>query len=323
MADDLTYTSAPDDTESYDEFSFLAQNAAEMGVDWPNQRLTPRRVEVVTSAGMALSMIRWGDAPPEVVLLHGGGQNAHTWDSVVVATGRPALAIDLPAHGHSDRRNDGNYGPWANALAVGEVIERLAPDAEAVVGMSLGGATVIRLAGSRPDIVRRAVIIDVSPAVNEPGRAMTPEQRGTVALVGGAQSYDSFEEVFALTLSMSPLRTPEGVRRGVRHNTYRRADGRWLWRHDLHSGGKGSGDRHDTVPDWIDFTPLWDDVSASVAPMMLVLGSESVFVLPQDVEEFRRRKPTVRVETVLRSGHAVQSDQPAALVALLVDFLHC
>ena len=64
------------------------------------------------------SAIVWGDGDPEVVFLHGGGQNAHTWDSVVLALGRPALAIDLPGHGRSDRRDDRNYSPWHNAVAV-------------------------------------------------------------------------------------------------------------------------------------------------------------------------------------------------------------
>ena len=39
---------------------------------------------------------------PNSVLLHGGGQNAHTWDTVALALDRPLLAVDLPGHGHSD-----------------------------------------------------------------------------------------------------------------------------------------------------------------------------------------------------------------------------
>jgi pimeloyl-ACP methyl ester carboxylesterase len=161
------------------------------------------------------------------------------------------------------------------------------------------------------------VIIDVSPNVNDPGRAWTPEQRGTVALVSGPPTYDSFDEVFAVTMAASPLRTEAGVRRGLRHNMVRLADGRWRWRYDL-----GGGDEHaDGTRAWVDFTPLWDDVAAITVPAILVLGGESVFVLPDDVDEFRRRLPSVRVETVAGAGHAVQSDQPAALVALLADFL--
>jgi pimeloyl-ACP methyl ester carboxylesterase len=313
MTQPVTFSAADADTEPYDEFALVAENAAEMSVEWPNA-LTLEREEHTLSTGQRLSMIRWGSGSPEIVFLHGGGQNAHTWDSVLVALGRPALAIDLPGHGQSDRRSDQNYGPWENALAVAEVMEHVAPDAAAVVGMSLGGATNIRLAATRPDLVRRAVIVDVTPAVNDEGRVMTPEQRGSVALVSGPHTYESFQAVFDATMAASPNRTEAGVRRGVRHNTVRLADGRWAWRYNL-------GPAPDTARTWIDFKSLWDDVAAFTMPAMLVLGGSSVFVLPQDVEEFRRRLPSVRVETVPGSGHAVQSDQPAALVALLDDFV--
>ena len=111
-----------------------------------------------------MSALAWGDAQPELVLLHGGGQNAHTWDTLALALGRPLLAVDLPGHGHSGRRRDRDYGPWRNAEAVAAVVGQAAPAARAVVGMSLGGATVIRLAATRPDLVRRAVIVTSRPA---------------------------------------------------------------------------------------------------------------------------------------------------------------
>jgi pimeloyl-ACP methyl ester carboxylesterase len=307
---------APDDTEPYDEFAPVAENATEMGVAWPGRHV-PRRAHCTLRSGQTLSVIRWGLDDPELVLLHGGGQNAHTWDSVVVALDRPVLAIDLPGHGHSDRRSDRNYGPWENARAVAEVTERLAPNAWAVAGMSLGGATTIRLAAARPDLVRRAIVIDVTPSVNKPGRVMTPEQRGTVALVNGPPTYDSFEQVFKVTMAASPKRTEAGIRRGLRHNMVRLGDGRWRWRYDLGSRSDDEGvDRS-----WTDFTAMWDDVSAIGVPTMLVVGGDSVFVLPEDVDEFTKRLPTTRVEVVAGAGHAVQSDQPAALVALLQDFI--
>ena len=62
-------------------------------------------------------------------------------------------------------------------------------------------------------------------------------------------------------------------------------------------------------------------MSAIRVPTMLVVGGDSVFVLPEDVEEFTRRLPAARIEKVAGAGHAVQSDQPAALVALLRDFV--
>src|ERR1700743_734134 len=157
----------------YDEFGLLAENAAEAGLPFPAPPAV-RRQSFTVAAGQAVSAIRWGTAEPELVLLHGGGQNAHTWDTVALALGRPLLAVDLPRHGHSDRRQERGYRPWRNAEAVASVIEQAAPAAKGVVGMSLGGATAIRLAATRPDLVRRVVIVDVTPNSGVRSRAMAP-----------------------------------------------------------------------------------------------------------------------------------------------------
>lgn len=42
------------------------------------------------------------------------------------------------------------------------MIRELAPDAELVVGMSLGGLTALRLAVAAPELVPRLVLVDVT-----------------------------------------------------------------------------------------------------------------------------------------------------------------
>ena len=297
----------------YDEFGMLADNVAEAGLSLSGLPPVTRRSFTVAGGGQPVSALAWGGAPPELVLLHGGGQNAHTWDTVALALGCPLIAIDLPGHGHSDRRPDRDYGPWRNAEAVASVIEQVAPAPVAgIVGMSLGGATAIRLAATRPDLARRAVIVDVTPQVNDPSRTMTRAERGAVALVSGPPSYESFEAMAAAAVAASPNRPRSAVERGVRHNARRLPDGRWVWRYDLF------GPR---PPAMTDFTPLWEDVSAITVPVMLVLGGDSKFVTGEDVEEFRRRLPAARVEVVPGAGHAIQSDQPLALARLIEDFI--
>jgi hypothetical protein len=68
----------------YDEFGLLAENAAEAGLPFSGPPAV-RRQSFTVLAGQAVSAIRWGTAEPEFVLLHGGGQNAHTWDTVALA----------------------------------------------------------------------------------------------------------------------------------------------------------------------------------------------------------------------------------------------
>src|SRR6266508_1176757 len=118
-----------DDTlgsDVYDEFGLLHENVAEWRL--PIEALPAvSRAELELAPGQTLSYIRWGTAPPELVFLHGGGQNAHTWDTVALAAGRPLVAIDLPGHGHSDWRDDHDYSPVTNEPAVVSAIRDLAP----------------------------------------------------------------------------------------------------------------------------------------------------------------------------------------------------
>lgn len=300
--------------DGYDEFGLLHENADEWNLTVGTPPIVQRGV-VEVDAGHWLSYIRWGTGEPELVFLHGGGQNAHTWDTVALALGRNTIAFDLPGHGHSYRRSDRDYGPWRNAAAVERAVERLAPQAAAVIGMSLGGATTIRLAGTRPDLCRRAVIVDVTPQVNDPGREMTTFERGSVALISGPPTYASFDEMAEAAISLSPYRAASGVRRGVRHNAYQRDDGRWTWRYDLF------GERPPEAKEALDFRTLWEDVSNITAPTMLVRGALSKYVYDEDVEEMRRRIPELRYELVDGAGHAVQSDRPLELVRLVQDFV--
>jgi pimeloyl-ACP methyl ester carboxylesterase len=297
----------------YDEFGMLADNAAEAGLPFGAPPQVTRRTFAVGS-GQEVSAIVWRGTQPEVVLLHGGGQNAHTWDTVALAVGCPLIAIDLPGHGHSARRPDQNYGPWRNAEAVAAVLDQLHgrwPGRGLVVaGMSLGGVTAIRLAAARPDLVRRIIVVDVTPQVHEPVRQLSPADRGAVALMSGPPVYDTFEAMADAAAAASPRRPRSAVERGVRHNSVQLPDGRWTWRYDLF-------DRPQAVSD---FTPLWDDAAAISVPVMLVRGADSGFVRDADADRFRQAQPSLRVEVVSAAGHAVQSEQPLVLARLIKEF---
>jgi pimeloyl-ACP methyl ester carboxylesterase len=298
-------------TDDYDEFGLLGDNAAEAGLTLSSLPKVTRSSYAVAE-GQTVSTLTWGDSEPELVFLHGGGQNAHTWDTVALALGRPLLAIDLPGHGHSDRRADRDYGPWRNAEAVASVIEQAAPAARGVIGMSLGGATAIRLAATRPDLVRRAVIVDVTPNSGVRSRALAPAARGAVALVSGPPTYESFQVMADAAVASSPNRPRSAVERGVRHNARQLPDGRWTWRYDLF------GERPASVGD---HTGLWADLPTITAPVLLVLGADSPFVSADDAAEFQRLLPAARVEVVPAAGHAIQSDQPLRLTELIEDFV--
>ena len=71
------------------------------GASRSTPRRSVRREFVDVAPDRTLSALVWGTDDPQLVLLHGGAQNAHTWDTVALALGRPLVAIDLPGHGYS------------------------------------------------------------------------------------------------------------------------------------------------------------------------------------------------------------------------------
>jgi esterase len=287
-----------DELVGLSEFALLPENAEQAGVEGPVPQV--QRID----AG-SVSALQWGDSSPRVVFLHGGGQNAHTWDTVIVGLGQPALAVDLPGHGHSAWREDGNYSPQNNAAAVAPVLNELAPHADLVVGMSLGGLTAIGLGAIAPHLVRELVLVDVTPSALQRHSEMTKEQLGTVALVQGEREFPSFAAILELTTAAAPHRDPKSLRRGVFHNSRRLDNGNWTW-------------RYDTIREFPDFDSLWDDVAGLSAPITLVRGGTSGFVTDEDAAELGQRAQTFRgVHLVENSGHSVQSDQPRVLIDIL------
>jgi pimeloyl-ACP methyl ester carboxylesterase len=301
---------------AYDEFGLFHENAEEFGLPYEGPPVV-RRAEVEAAPGRRLSALVWGDEPAELVLLHGGAQNAHTWDTVAMALERPLVAIDLPGHGHSDAPAQGSLGVRTNADDVAAAVAELAPDAQAVVGMSLGGLTTIALADQHPELVRRVVLVDVTPKVEGPGAA------AIVAFVNGPESFADFDELLARTIEFNPTRSESSLRRGILHNALQREDGSWVWRYRRFTDEVAPADADaGSVERAIPSEDLWDAVGRIAVPLMLVRGMRVGSVVDDEAEaELLRRLPSARVEHVAEAGHSVQGDDPISLARLIADFV--
>ena len=267
----------------------------------------------------------WQDRDPELVLLHGGSQNAHTWDTVAMALDRPLVAIDLPGHGHSDGpgdRPEGQLDAHGNAVDVAAAIRQLAPAAKAVIGMSLGGLTAIALSAEAPELVRKIVLVDVLPGIK------AQRAQHITDFVNGPASFASLDELLERTARFNPARSRSSLRRGILHNAEQQSDGTWVWRWARH--------RHPAAPAspapvalapaspaaGTRYGPLWETLSSITVPLLLARGMRPDSVLDDDDErELLRRLPSAQVIHVEEAGHSLQGDTPLELAAIIEHFV--
>jgi pimeloyl-ACP methyl ester carboxylesterase len=287
----------------YDEFSFFAENVAEYSLGVSAKPLVTR-ISHVLEDGRHVSALKWGSAAAKIVFVHGSAQNAHTWDTVCLALGEPILAVDLPGHGHSAWRDDGDYTPRSLAFDIAPIIEQHAPQAALVCGMSLGGLTTLALAYQRPDLVPRLMMVDITPGV-------TPEKAKAITdFVNGPQAFASFDDLLARTMEHNPTRSESSLRRGILHNARQLDDLSWVWRYDRRSHPRRE-------PGTQVAAGMWEMIERLPCPLTLVRGGISPVVDDADEAELRRRRPDATVHMVDGAGHSVQGDRPRELAALV------
>jgi pimeloyl-ACP methyl ester carboxylesterase len=116
-----------------------------------------RRLEL---AGVSTLVLEGGDGPP-LVLLHGPGEFAAAWLTVLPRLVRTHRVIvpDLPGHGASQITGDGLDADrvlrWLD-----ELVEQTCPTTPTLVGRIVGGAIGAHFALARPDRLNGLVLVD-------------------------------------------------------------------------------------------------------------------------------------------------------------------
>lgn len=144
------------------------------------------RTSITTPSG-GLSYLRAGDPTrPRIIYVHGTPGNAYAWADFLVepvadATGPlESIAIDRPGFGHSDKKAVVSFKDQADAI-VPLLVEREG-QWPILVGHSLGGPIIARLAAEHPGKVRALIIVggSLDPALEKPSLLQRTAQTGLV-----------------------------------------------------------------------------------------------------------------------------------------------
>ena len=292
---------------------------------------TAHRVEL--STGLGYLVRTWGPAitgapaTPPIVLIHGFLDAGTAWSEVAEALAarfpeRTLIAPDLRGHGDSDRVGAGGYYHFFDYVAdLDALVTVLALPTFDLIGHSMGGMVSSYFAGTRPERVRRLALLE---GLGPPEAALTGDalpHRTRAWLDAWARTRPQTERTMpnldaaaARMCKHDHLLTPERARLVADGLSRELAGGARQWKHDpVHLTPGPIPFRRDHAE------PFWRAITAEA---LVVDGALSVMRLA-DADAAARAGciRNARHVVLAGAGHMLMRHQPAALAALLGDFV--
>jgi pimeloyl-ACP methyl ester carboxylesterase len=253
--------------------------------------------------GSELHALCWGDAAsPPLVLLHGGGANAHWWDHVAprIACRFRVVALDFRGHGDSDYPENRVVGGFNDDVE--SLLEHLGRRDVVLVGHSMGAHVALDHAARHRE-TRGLVLIDPSRGAERRAR------RSARLALFFRRSHPTREDAVSRFRFLPPSdHAAESLRRAIaEHSVRRQPDGRFGYKFDA---------------GWfaLPARPA-PDVGAVECPTLVLRGGESDLLTRAGAEDLVRELRYARLVEVTGSGHHVQLDRPETLVGELRHFL--
>ncbi len=241
-----------------------------------------------------------------IVLIHCFSCAMNWWDGMVPLLEREhrVVLVDLLGHGGSEKPGSG-YTPPNQAKVVAEAMQRLGVSGATVVGHSLGGSVTVALSEQDPQLVRRAVIVDMPPD-NSYGDLGFIAGLAFQPVIGPAlwRIKPDFSVRDGLGVAFAPgYDVPDAFVEDVERMTYSSYD-------DSPSG----------VDDFLDEESLDQRMAGAGQPLMVLMGAEEQIVDdPQRaLDQYKAAVPTAQTHLISGAGHSPNVERPA-LVAKLVD----
>ena len=255
-----------------------------------------------TPSGPRLHFLSWGTSGRRpLVLLHGGGANAHWWDHIAPAFA-PAfyvVAPDFRGHGDSERPEQLVSGAFNEDLA--SVLRELGDPRAILIGHSMGAHVALTHATKHP--VPALILLD-------PARGGSQRNRRRLRLaLSLRQSYESREEAIERFRFLPDAEhADESLRRAIAgHSVEQGLDARWRYKFDSR---------------WFGLPPTpQPDPGQVTCPVLIVRGEESQVLSAEGAQQLARALHAGETRVIARAGHHVQIDQPRAVIEGISEFL--
>lgn len=257
-----------------------------------------RQIYCATPGGLRLSLRIWGCGPPQLLLVHGFGDNALVWQHFVSTFSEElsAVAIDLRGHGDSDWDPAGVYAPSDMVADLVHVIDELCSNTLVIVGHSLGAQVGIHAAAARRSLISAAVLVDLAI---QPSELSFQYVRGKFR--ERLREHATVADYVALLHQQLPLAREELLLLLAEGALRANADGRFDVRCDPLLG---------QMDDSVDALSMLASLRQLERPILFVRGAGSAVLSHATALELLAQLPQSRLTAVPTAGHAVMLDNP-------------
>jgi esterase len=256
-----------------------------------------------------LHYLEWNPACAKtLVLLHGLTANAWWWEDFAryLPTGLRLLAMDQRGHGDSERVKPPAYSPVDYAQDVARFVDFCGATDAVIVGHSQGGINALAFIRDRPHAARAVVAIDI---------ALTSTSRRDRFLVRLKNLPTIAYPDLEIAKARFRLMPREGdipaqlLARVAERSLGPVAAGGYTFKFDRDSFYGSDG---------ID---VLETIRSVRVPLLLVRGGRSRIMTAQAAQRALQLNPVVRLAVIEDSHHHVIIERPAALAALVDEFV--
>lgn len=254
------------------------------------------------------------EGAPEIVFCHGLFGQGKNFGQVARALNPQfrSVLVDMPNHGRSDWTPVVSYRGMAEEVA-DLVMQRGKP--VTLLGHSMGGKIAMIVALTRPELVERLIVVDISPVASATIEEFNPLIDAMLCL-----DLDSLTSRSDADAKLRPGIPNDTVRAFLMQNLRHENVGgnqdwgighaRWHWMMNL----RAIADQRMAVAAFPRLNRTYD------GPVLWIAGANSPYIRPEHLAPMRALFPHTAKVTIKGAGHWVHSEQPQAFIETVRRF---
>ncbi len=267
---------------------------------------------------MELAYKRFGDGEPLIILhgLYGSSDNWMTFGKILSEKGFEVFLVDLRNHGDSGFGDSHTYEDMTKDLFAFCYHHDI--KAPIVLGHSMGGKATMFFAAKYPDIVKRLVVIDISPRgyKDSDNASQTLNHAGIIEAMKnldltGIQNRTDAQKILLKSIPSKP------VVQFLLKNLTRDKQKNYVWKLNLEVLARDLP----KIMKGLSKTDITNKQLLHEMPVLFIKGEKSGYISSEDQSLIKDIFENSKIISIPGAGHWVHAEQPEEVMKHIINFI--